>query len=311
MNRKVSIKDIPSLLKESYQEWIDDEPFDLSAIVAYYSIFSLPALLIIVITIAGAVFGQEAVQGKVAEEIGKAMGKEAGTEIQNMIAQASQKQNSTAAAIIGIATLLFGATGVFTALQTSLNRIWEVRPDPEKSGIKKLIIDRTVSFGLILVIGFLLLISLVLTTLLALLSGWIKEKLPDVLLYVFYVINFIFTFGVIMMVFAMIYKFLPDAKIRWKSVWIGSAVTALLFVIGKLALSMYFSKADPGSAYGAAGSVIVILLWVSYSCLILFFGAEFTQVYARKFIQDIQPSKHAVRSEDYYEDKKKGIKPDE
>ena len=295
---KVSLKDIPSLVKESFKEWMDDEPFDLSAIVAYYSIFSLPALLIIIITIAGAAFGQEAVQGKIAEQIGSMMGKEAGTAIQTMIAEASKKQNSTIATIIGIATLLFGATGVFSALQKSLNKIWEVKPDPKKGGIKKLILDRSASFGLIIVIGFLLLISLVLTSLLAILSEWIQSKLPDFLLYIFYVLNFAVTFGIIMLVFAMIYKILPDAKIKWKSVWIGASVTAFLFVLGKFALGFYFSKADPGSAYGAAGSVILILLWVSYSCLILFFGAEFTQVYARKFIHDIEPSDHAIRSED-------------
>ena len=291
---KFSWKDIPGLLKESYQEWNNDDPWRQSAVVAYYAIFSLPALLIIVITIAGSIFGEDAVQGQLSSEIGTAIGPDAAEEIETMISNAYQTQNSLLATIIGIATLIFGATGVFYQLQQSLNNVWEVTADKD-AGIKKLVQDRVSSFGIVLVIGFLLLISLMLTTTLSILSDYIKENLPDYLLYVFYVANIIISFGIITLLFAMIYKILPDVDIEWRTVWVGAIVTAVLFIIGKYGLSFYFSKANPASAYGAAGSLILILLWTSYSCLILFFGAEFTQVYARKYGHAIKPSSHAAK----------------
>ena len=302
---KKIFKDLPSLLKATYKEWMDDEPFDLSAIVAYYSIFSIPALVIIVVNIAGAFYGEAAVEGKIAEEIGALIGQNTASEIQKMIEDSPGKENSTVSTVIGIGTLLFGATAVFHALQKSLNRLWEVKADPKKAGIKKVIKDRATSFGIVLTIGFLLLISLMLTSALSILSEWIRQQLPDFLLYLFYCLDFMLSFGVITLVFALLYRFLPDVDIQWRSVWVGAGVTALLFILGKYVLSLYFENADPGSAYGAAGTIILLLMWVSYSCLILFFGAEFTQVYARRYGHVIKPSGHAVRRADYYQDKKK------
>lgn len=296
MALKEKLKDLFSLLKETYKGWNDSDPWRLSAVVAYYAIFSLPALLIIVINIAGAVFGQEAIQGKVSAEIGKAMGPDAAETIETMITNASTNEHSTIATIIGIATLLFGATGVFYQLQKSLNEVWRIKEVPD-AGLKKMIISRATGFGLIIVIGFLLLISLVVSTVLTAFGDWIKNILPDYLHFIFLVINFIFAFAVITVLFALIFKFLPDVIIKWKSVWIGSIVTSFLFVLGKFGLSIYFGKADPGSAYGATGSIILILLWVSYSCLILFFGAEFTQVYAKRYGHPIEPDKYAKRIE--------------
>ncbi|WP_207426217.1 YihY/virulence factor BrkB family protein [Pedobacter sp. SYSU D00535] len=300
-SNRFKIKDIPSLLKETYKEWMDDEPFDLSAIVAYYAIFSLPALLIIIITVAGTVFGQEAVQNELSGQIGGIIGADAAKEIQAMIAASYRTDSSTVALVIGVATLLFGATGVFVALQKSLNRVWEVKADPTKSGFKTLLKTRATSFGVILAIGFLLLISLTLTTVLTTLSDWIAARMPDFFLYIFYIINFLVTFGIITLLFAMLYRFLPDVTIQWRTVWVGAAITALLFVIGKFALAFYFGAAEPASTYGAAGSVILVLLWVSYSCLILFFGAEFTQVYAKRYGHEIEPNENAIRVEDNYE----------
>lgn len=285
---------LPSLTKQTYTEWNNDEPWRQSAVVAYYAIFSLPALLIIVITIAGQFFGEAAVQGRLSQEIGNAIGPSAAEEIETMISNAHQSEQSTFATIAGIATLIFGATGVFYQLQQSLNNVWEVMAKKD-AGIKKLVMDRVSSFGVILVIGFLMLISLLLTTALTALSNFIQQHLPDYLLYVFYVVNFLVSFGIITLLFAMIYKILPDVDIEWRTVWVGAAVTALLFIIGKFALGIYFGKANPASAYGAAGSLILILLWTSYSCLILFFGAEFTQVYARTYGHRITPSKHAAK----------------
>lgn len=301
MGNSFKIKDVPALLKESYKEWIDDEPFDLSAIVAYYSIFSLPALLIIIVTVAGIAFGRDAVQNQITDQIGGMIGPDTAKDIQGMIANSYQQGNNAIALVIGVATLLFGATGVFIALQKSLNRVWEVKADPKKSGIKTLIKARAISFGVILAIGFLLLISLALTTGLTALSTWIESHLPNPVLYLFYVLNFLVTLGIITLLFAMLYRFLPDVNIEWKSVWVGAAITALLFVLGKYALAFYFGKAEPGSTYGAAGSIILILLWVSYSCLILFFGAEFTQVYAKRYGHSIEPNDNAIRIEDDYE----------
>ncbi|WP_207421220.1 YihY/virulence factor BrkB family protein [Desertivirga brevis] len=298
---KFKIRDVPSLFKETYKEWMDDEPFDLSAIVAYYSIFSLPALLIIIITIAGSVFGQEAVQNQLSGQIGGVIGQDAAKQIQEMIANSYQQGNNGIALAIGIATLLFGATGVFVALQKSLNRVWEVKADPKKSGFKTLLKTRATSFGVILAIGFLLLISLVLTAGLTAVSDFVAARMPDIILYIFYVINFLVTFAIITLLFALLFRFLPDVKIEWKSVWVGAAITALLFVLGKFALALYFEMAKPASTYGAAGSVILVLLWVSYSCIILFFGAEFTQVYAKRYGHSIEPNDNAIRIEDDYE----------
>ncbi|MFL5731324.1 MAG: YihY/virulence factor BrkB family protein [Cytophagaceae bacterium] len=285
-----------SLLKETYKEWNDDEPFEMSSVVAYYAIFSLPALLVIIIAVAGLFFGAEAVRGQVSGQIGQMLGKDAGEGIQTMIIHAYKAGNNKIATIIGIITLLFGATGVFTQLQKSLNKIWNVKANP-KEGWKRLVAIRATSLGLILAIGFLLLISLVITTVLAALGNWLTHMMPDFMLYAMYVVNFLLSLGIMTLLFAMIYKFLPDVQIQWKTVWTGAMVTALLFEIGKFALSIYFGKADPGSAYGAAGSVVLILLWVSYSCMILFFGAEFTQVYARRYGHIIEPSSHAIPQE--------------
>ena len=292
------IKDIPSLVKETYKDWVDDEPFDQSAIVAYYSIFSLPALLIIIVTIAGIAFGQKAVQDQISSQIGGMIGPDAAKDIQGMIASSYQQGNSGIALVIGVATLLFGATGVFIALQKALNRIWEVKINPDKSGLKMLIRARAVSFGVVLTIGFLLLISLVITAALTALSGWVEERMPDFFLYIFYVVDFLISISIITLLFAMLFRFLPDVNIEWKSVWTGAVITALLFVIGKYALALYFGKAEPGSTYGAAGSIILILLWVFYSCLIMFFGAEFTQVYARRYGHRVEPNENAIRIHD-------------
>lgn len=290
-------KDIFSLLKETYKEWNADEPFELSSVIAYYAIFSLPALLVIIISVAGMFFGAEAVTGQISAQIGEMLGKDAGEGIETMIVNANKGGKNIVATIIGIATLLFGATGVFIQLQKSLNKVWNVKANPNE-GLKRLLVLRATSLGLILAIGFLLLISLVISTGLAAFGDWITKMLPDFMFYVMYVLNIILSLGIMTLLFAMIYKLLPDVKLQWKAVWIGAFVTALLFEIGKSGLSIYFGKAEPGSAYGAAGSIILILLWVSYSCLILFFGAEFTQVYAKRYGHIIEPSPHAVPQDD-------------
>lgn len=298
---KFKFKDLLGLLRETYKEWKDDEPFRLSATVSYFAIISLPGLLVIVVYVASLMFGEAAVQGEIVEQIGDSLGKNAAEDIQKMIAKASQSEDSTWANIFGIATLIFGATGVFYHLQKSLNRIWEVKADP-KMGIKKIIIDRVFSLGMILVIGFLLLISLALSSILSILSNWVVSNLPDYTIYLFYIINYLLSLGIVTVLFALMFKYLPDAEITWKVVWVGAAVTAVLFLLSEIALSIYFGNASIGSIYGSAGSLVVMMLWVAYSCMILFFGASFTQVYARRYQVRIKPSAHAVRTADYDEE---------
>lgn len=288
---KFKWKDLFSLLKDTYKEWDKKDPWRMSAAMSYYAIFSLPGLLMIIITVAGWAFGEEAVQGEVSGQISDMIGPSAAESVETMIGQTHEEGNTTWGAIIGIGTLIFGATAVFYQLQKSLNEIWDV--EMKEEGVKKLIVDRMTSFGVILIFGFLLLISLVLTTALSALSDYIMQYLPSYLYYVFYVVEFLLSFVTISLLFGMIYKILPDVEMKWRTVRIGAAVTAVLFVIGKFAMGIYFGNSDPGSPYGAAGSLILILLWVSYSCLILFFGAAFTKVYARRYGHRIVPSDHA------------------
>lgn len=288
-------KDLWALLKGSYMEWNKNDPWRLSAVMSYYAIFSLPGLLMIVVSVAGWVFGEEAVRGELSNQISGMIGPGAAESVETIITETEEEGEEsggyTWGTIIGISTLIFGATAVFYQLQKSLNEIWDVEVPEE--GFIRLVFSRLTSFGLILVLGFLLLISLVITTALTALSNYITEYLPTYLYVIFYVVEFLFSFAIISLLFAMIFKILPDVEIKWRTVGVGAAVTAALFVIGKFGLGIYFGNADPGSAYGAAGSLILILLWVSYSCLILFFGAAFTKVYARKYGHRIVPSAHS------------------
>ena len=286
------------MLKATYFEWNEDEPFRQSAVIAYYSIFSLPALLIIIINTVGIIFGEEAVQGQISDQISSLVGGEAAKQVEEIIASVSQQENNFLGILIGVGTLLFGATGVFYQLQQSLNKVWEVELKPNV-GYKKLAIDRATSLGVILAIGFLLLISLVLTAGLSALGDWIRSRLPDFMIYLFHAANFLVSFGVVTLLFALIYKVLPDVSISWHAVWVGAIVTALLFTIGKSAIGFYFGQADPASSFGAAGSIILILLWVNYSALIFLFGAEFTQVYARRYGERIEPNSYARRTAEF------------
>lgn len=292
-NKKFILKDLPYLLKETYTNWNKDNPWRLSAVVAYYAVLALPGLLVILINVVGAIWGEDIVRGHLSDEIANVLGKDAADSIQKIVSNAEGSDKSIISTIIGIGTLIFGATGVFYHLQLSLNQVWEIRIDP-KAGILKVLVDRARGFGFVLVIGFLLLVSFVITAAIGLLNNFIEKMLPDFLTYLAYALNMIVSFGIITALFALMFKYLPDAKIKWKTVWVGAVITSLLFTIGKFLLGLYFGHASPGSAYGAASSIILVLLWVSYSCLILFFGAEFTWVYAKHYGKDILPSSHAI-----------------
>jgi membrane protein len=211
-----------------------------------------------------------------------------------MVSNSLRDDQSVWATALGIAVLIYGATGVFYQLQMTLNQFWQVKSNP-KSGWKRLIIDRAQSFAFILVIGFLLLISMVLSTGINVLDEFLEKALFGFTFYIVYFLNMLISLAVITGLFALMFKFLPDARIRWKTVWTGAFLTAVLFTIGKFALGIYFGASNPASAYGAAGSIILILLWVSYSSLILFFGAKFTYVYAERYGHGIEPAQHAVR----------------
>ncbi len=292
---KFKVRDTWYLLKTAFKSWNEKDPFRESAIIAYYAIFSLPALLVIVIATASLFFGREVVTGTIHEQIAATMGSDTADQVKEMILNASKTKESVLASIIGLITLLVGATGVFAQLQKSLNIIWEVKADPKKQGLLQTLKTRLFSFGLIVSIGFLLLISLVVTSVLSILSDWMRAHLPDFMMYIFLVINFIVSFGVVVVLFALMFKVLPDAKIKWKHVWVGALFTGLLFELGKFALGLYFGKSEPGSVYGAAGSIVLILLWVSYSSMILFFGAEFTKAHANHVSGEIPPTEIAKK----------------
>lgn len=287
------LKDGVRLLKGTFAEWKEDNVPVLAAALAYYTVFSLAPLLIIAIAVAGAVFGEEAARGELVHQIQGLVGKEGAEAVQAMIQNASKPNNGGAiATIIGVILLMFGASGVFGQLQSALNTIWEVKPKPGQ-GIRSFLVSRFLSFAMVLVIGFLLLVSLVLSSVLAAVSYFFNNLMPGLPI-LGQVINFLISFGVITVLFASIYKFLPDVEIPWKNLWVGAAVTAVLFNIGKLAIGLYLGNSSVGSAYGAAGSLVVVLIWVFYSAQILLIGAEFTQVYSKYRGKPLRPSKHAV-----------------
>jgi membrane protein len=289
-------KDFFALFKDTYREWNEREPFSNSIIIAYYTIFSLPGLLVIIINVAGYFFGAEAVTNQVSTQIGGLVGGDTAKDIQEMIANASKSEGTVLSNILSVATLIFGATGVFYQLQQILNKMWEVKPKP-KQAMLRLIKDRVFSFGLILVVGFLMLVSLVLSAALTAVSDWVSNHVSEGLVVLFKGLDIIISLFVITLLFASMYKFLPDARIRWKDVWVGAFMTSVMFVIAKFLLGLYFGNSDPGSTYGAAGSIILIMLWVNYAGLILLFGAEFTKVYADAYGARIVPTEGAVSTQ--------------
>lgn len=295
---KLRIRKLGYLLKISTIKWFDRDPFREGAIIAYNAIFALPGLLVVVIALTGYFFGGEEVSIHLHQQIADALGNNTADQIQEMVKMSMKIKDSMWATSFGIGTIIIGATGVFVELQKSLNIIWEVKATTEKSGIWMVIKTRLFSFGLILSIAFLLLISLVLSSILSAFGTWIQKYWSESFLSLFKMYNQVFSLAIITFLFGLMFKLIPDAKIKWKSVWLGAFVTALLFDIGKTALGFYFGKANPGSVYGAAGSIILILLWTSYSSMIVFYGAEFTKVYSDYYYGEIAPTQNAVKEKD-------------
>lgn len=287
------IRSVFTLLKNTTIAFSDDNAFKLSASLSYYTVFALGPLLIIVISLSAIFYGKQVVEGKLVEQLSDLIGTEAAIQIQNILSNAQHTHASTLGAIIGFIILFIGATGVFTEIQSSINFIWSVRAKPKKGWLKYLL-NRLLSFSLVVGLGFVLLASLIVNALLALLSKTLTEKFPHFPVGLFNLVNSLIILAVITSLFAVIYKVLPDAVISWKDAWIGSIFTAALFLLGKFLIGYYMSKSNLGVTYGAAASVIILFAWVYYSSLILYFGAEFTKVYALHSGEGIRPKQTAV-----------------
>lgn len=297
-------------LKDAFKGFSDHKVPKLSASLAYYTVFSLGPLLIVIIFLVSIFVGREAVEGTIYSQIESFVGADAAKQIEEIIKNASISGKGGMAATIGIITLLIGATTIFGEVQDSINTIWGWKAKP-KLGIMKLLVTRLLSFGLIAALGFLLLVSLAITALVEGLSERLRAAFPDVAVVVFYIVNLLLTLGVVTVLFAIIFKVLPDAKIKWRNIWAGAIATSLLFMLGKFAISFYIGKSNVGSTYGAAGSLVILLLWIYYSSIILYFGAVFTKSYALKQGVVIEPNDYAVTvQEAQIETGKKPIIPD-
>jgi membrane protein len=297
MTLKARAKVIVDLFKQTGTEWIEDDAPQLGAALAYYSVFSLAPMVLLLISIIGVLFRDDpaGVWSKLTEQMSYFLDKSAVEMVQQIARQVSTPAKSTLGATIGFALALFGATGVFGQLQNALNTIWGVKAKPGR-GVWGFIRSRFLSFALLAGIGFLLLVSLVIEAAIRVFSHYLQSVLPGALTIII-PIYLTFDFVIVTAVFGMIFKILPNAKTRWRDVWIGAALTAFLFLIGKWALGIYLGSGTAASAYGAASSLITLLLWVYYSSQILLFGAEFTQVYANECGADIKPDKYAVAIE--------------
>jgi membrane protein len=287
----LSVQNLWRITKQAAADWVDDKAPRLGAALAYYAMFSLAPLLVIVLSVSGLFFGADAAEGALNGQLRDLLGDAGAKGLENMVHAARQPSRGTAAMILGLAMLLFGASGVFGQLQDALNTIWEVEPKPGR-GIWGMLRDRMLSFAMVLGTGFLLLISLALSAWLAAAGKWVQAYLPgpEMLLQL---LSFAISFLVVTGLFAMIFKLVPDAQIAWRDVWFGALVTAALFTVGKFGLGLYLGRSETTSSYGAAASFIIVLLWVYYSSQILFFGAELTQAHAALRGADVRPARHA------------------
>ena len=281
------------LLKDTFSAFIDDDAIKLSASLSYYTIFSLPPLLIVIISLCGIFLGKDAVRGEIFGQINGLVGNEAALQIQNIIKNVELGSDNVFAAVIGVTTLLIGASGVFAEIQSSINYIWALKAKPKK-GIAKFLKNRLMSFSMIGCIGFLFLVSLIANALMDVLNNRLTNYFPQITVNLFYILNIVFVFVMITALFCVIFRTLPDGKISIRHTLVGSSITAILFMLGKFAIGAYLSQSNIASTYGAAGSIILILLWVYYSAIILYFGAEFTKVYTRMKGKNIIPNNYAV-----------------
>jgi membrane protein len=290
MNLK--LKDIWSLIRRTFSQWREDKAPRLAAALSYYTSFSLAPILVIAISVAGAFYTRSAVQDLIVNQIGNLAGSEGERLIRSMLDATKNLGSGLVPTIFGVVVLIFAATGVFGQLQDALNTMWEVQPRPGR-GVLSLIKDRFFSFTLVVGVGFLLLVSLVISAALSAFSSWTLGLFPDFEV-IIQILNQVISFLVIMVVFAFVFKYVPDAEIEWRDVWLGAAVTAALFMIGKFAIGLYIGNSNVAGTFGAASALVVILIWVYYSAQISFLGAEFTQVYANTYGSRVVPEKDAV-----------------
>ncbi len=293
----MSPKQVWRMITAAFQEWNKDKASRLAAALAYYTIFSIAPLLILVIAIAGFFFDTAAVREQLMGQIQSLVGSNGAEFLRTALDNANRPGESSGwvATIVSIVLLLIGATGVLVQLQIALNEVWNVEADPER-GLSNLVRKRLLSFGMLLAIGFLLLVSLVISSVLAGFSSYFQSLAPGLDSLV-QLLNFVVAFGITTLLFALIFKYVPDVVITWGDVWFGAAVTALLFSIGRFVIGLYLGNSSFASSYGAAGSVIVLLVWIFYSAQILFYGAELTQVFAQRFGSKIRPNRFAVKQD--------------
>lgn len=289
MKLKNVAKKVGFLLKETFKVFINDNGLKLSAALSYYTIFSLPPLLIIIISVSGIFFGADAVRGEIFGQINGLVGNSAALQIQEMLKNVKLSNNNIFATVAGIIILFIGASGVFDEIQDSINYIWGIKAKP-KRGLIKFLYNRLMSFSMIGSVGFLLLVGLIINTFIAFLNKHLAINFPQYAILLFYVMNTLIVFIIITLLFSIIFKTLPDGKIALRDCIIGASFTALLFMIGKFAIGFYLGKYNIASIYGAAGSIILILVWVYYSAIILYFGAGFTKVYASTHGHKIIPN---------------------
>ena len=287
----MNLPKVGQLLKETFQEWQEDKASRIAAALAYYTVFSISPLLVIAIAIAGAFFGQETAQTQITDQLTQLVGEDAVKPILMALNNISQPKIRGMASLISIAVLILGASGIFAQLQDALNTVWKVKPQPGQ-GILVFLRKRLTSFLMVLAIGFLLILSLILSAVVATLSKYRIDFLPGSQV-LWENLDFFVSLGLLTFLFGLMFKYVPDIKIPWKDVFIGSVITAVLFLFGKFLLGVYLSRGSLGSAYGAAGSLIVFLAWVYYSAQIILLGAEFTQVYSRMYGSKVRPRKHS------------------
>lgn len=285
------------VLRRSATEFMDDECMTMAGAISYYAIFSLPPLLVLMLLLLGTVLDPREVAGYIQTQLTRLVGESGGAQIRTILEQArGPGGGSLLTTAWGLVALLFGATGAFAQLQIALNKAWEVQPDPEQGGVKRFFVKRLLSFGMILAVAFLLLVSLALSAALSAFGDVLAGRLAGLSAPVLTLLNLALSLTVFTVLFAAMFKVLPDARVRWREAWLGAGMTTLLFVLGKFLIGFYLGRSDPGHAYGAAGSLAVTLLWIYYSSLILLFGAEFTQAWAEAYGGRIEPEAGAVRT---------------
>ncbi|HVS38991.1 MAG TPA: YihY/virulence factor BrkB family protein [Gemmataceae bacterium] len=280
------------LFRDTFSNFLEDRTLRMAGALAYYSVFSMAPLILIAVGVASQFFDKATAQEQILQEIGETVGPSARDALAQILQHAGGAGNGVVATIVGVVLLLFGASGAFAELQDGLNNIWKVKPKPGL-GIWELIKNRLLSITLVLGTGFLLLVSLILTAILSAVGGWMERHMPGST-WVWHILNSILSLVVVAALFAMIFKILPDAKISWRDVWMGAVVTSALFTIGKALIGMYLGRSGLAATYGAAASIVILLMWVYYSALILLFGAEFTHTYALATRRQVEPMDHAV-----------------